>query len=109
MLELCQSLYERHKLITYPRSDCRHLPREQHARAAGVCRAIGQLLPDWQARLAAADLGRRSPAWNDAKVQAHHAIIPTERGTASQLSEQERALYGLIARQYLAQFRNNFV
>ncbi len=108
VLELCQSLYERHKLITYPRSDCRHLPKEQHARAASVCQAIGQLLPDWRSRLAAADLGRRSPAWNDAKVQAHHAIIPTERGTASQLSEPERALYGLIARQYLAQFYPDF-
>ncbi|GAA4498371.1 DNA topoisomerase III [Pseudaeromonas paramecii] len=105
VLDLCQRLYEQHKLITYPRSDSRHLPREHHGRAAQVCGAMTQLLPDWQHRIQSADLTRRSGAWNDAKVQAHHAIIPTERGgDPAKLSRDELALYRLIARQYLAQF-----
>lgn len=105
VLDLCQRLYEQHKLITYPRSDCRHLPKEHHGRAAKVCAAMAQLLPDWQKRIQGADLARRGAAWNDAKVQAHHAIIPTERGLdPAKLSRDELALYRLIARQYLAQF-----
>ncbi|WP_409421195.1 DNA topoisomerase III [Pseudaeromonas sp. ZJS20] len=105
VLDLCQRLYEQHKLITYPRSDCRYLPKEHHGRAAQVSAAMAQLLPDWQERIQGADLTRRGAAWNDAKVQAHHAIIPTERSLdPAKLSRDELALYRLIARQYLAQF-----
>ena len=40
VLDICQSLYERHKLITYPRSDNRYLPKEHHKDAAGIIAAI---------------------------------------------------------------------
>lgn len=49
------------------------------------------------------DASRKSKAWNDAKVGAHHAIIPTER-VVKTLNRQEQQVYWLVSRAYLAQF-----
>lgn len=104
-LDLCQQLYERHKLITYPRSDCRYLPSEHHRQASQVAAAIGMVQPILQPAIQSADFQLRSAAWNDSKVSAHHGIIPTgRRMNGESLSRQELALYTLIARHYLAQF-----
>jgi len=105
VLDLCQQLYERHQLITYPRSDCRHLPTEQHSRAKVVSKAIAQHNDELAAMVAAADFSRISKAWDDHQVQAHHAIIPTEKPqSAANLNLAQRQVYQLIARQYLLQF-----
>ena len=105
VLDVCQSLYERHKLITYPRSDSRHLPSEHFNRAPQVREAIAATAPALAGAVNEADGRIRSKAWNDGKVDAHHAIIPTEkRGNEGSLGADEAKLYGLIARQYLLQF-----
>ena len=105
VLDTCQSLYERHKLVTYPRSDSRYLPREQLAQAPAVIEAIAANNPTLAAFSKHADTGLTSKAWNDAKVDAHHAIIPTLKASgADKLSKAEGQLYELIARQYLCQF-----
>jgi DNA topoisomerase III len=105
VLDICQSLYERHKLITYPRSDSRHLPTEHYGRASRVREAIAATAPTLAGAVAAAKGSLRSKAWNDAKVDAHHAIIPTEKqGNANTLSADESKIYMLVARQYLLQF-----
>ena len=105
VLDNCQQLYERHKLITYPRSDSRHLPKEQWQRAAAVCQAVAANAPALTTAVQQADNRLTSKAWNDAKVAAHHAIIPTEKRMSLQkLSLPQQQLYQLIARQYLAQF-----
>ncbi len=105
VLDACQTLYEKHKLITYPRSDCRYLPKEQVSMAHKVVTAIGSSCPSLCDAGLNADLSLRSRAWNDQKVTAHHAIIPTAKAahTAS-LGRAEAQLYELISRQYLAQF-----
>jgi len=105
VLDICQSLYERHKLITYPRSDSRYLPKGHHAEAAGIAVAIfanpgSSGFSKIRDRL---DFNRQSKAWNDAKVDAHHAIIPTTRQLKT-LTEDEQRVYGLVCRNYLAQF-----
>ena len=105
VLDLAQSLYEKHRLITYPRSDCRYLPEAHHEQAQGVTQAIAATSPDLAESLATLDLTRRNRAWDDAKVDAHHAIIPTlRRAREGQLSEGERKIYDLVARYYLMQF-----
>ncbi|MBY4678483.1 DNA topoisomerase III [Marinobacterium arenosum] len=105
VLDTCQGLYEKHKLITYPRSDCRYLPNEHFAQAGKVTAAIGRVCESLQSALAGADLSLRSKAWNNKKVDAHHAIIPTEKQLdPGRLSATELKVYELIARQYLAQF-----
>lgn len=105
VLDICQSLYEKHKLITYPRSDCRFLPEEHLTQINGVKSAIENNCSALQLAINNADFTLRSKAWNDKKVEAHHAIIPTLRKVRTEsLSSNELAVYQVIATQYLAQF-----
>ncbi|GAB7220503.1 DNA topoisomerase III [Vibrio comitans] len=103
VLDLCQSLYEKYKVITYPRSDCRYLPKEHFQEASSICAAIIANSSEHKVAVENANLTLRSKAWNDAKVDAHHAIIPTPK-KASSLPVQESKVYQLIATQYLMQF-----
>ncbi len=105
VLDSCQSLYEKHKLITYPRSDCRYLPKEHFAQASSVTGAIANNANDLHLAVSGVDLSLKSKVWNDAKVDAHHAIIPTpKKASVNALSSNEMKMYQLIARQYLMQF-----
>ncbi|MGD0679044.1 MAG: DNA topoisomerase 3 [Polyangiaceae bacterium] len=106
VLDACQSLYETHRLVTYPRSDCSHLPEGQHAQAHDVVAAIVARVPSLAAAAAGANLSFRSKAWNDKKVTAHHAIIPTPHAgaAAAHLTAPELAVYEIVCRRYLAQF-----
>lgn len=104
-LDICQKLYETHKLLTYPRSDCRYLPKGHYSDKHSVTQAIAQSSPALAQAVKNADLSLRSKAWDDAKVSAHHAIIPTSRAVdASRLAADEQKIYALVARQYLMQF-----
>lgn len=104
VLDICQRLYETHKLITYPRSDNRYLPNEHFAERFKVMAAISHHLTEYADKPDAVDPNLKNRCWNDSKVEAHHAIIPTARQGQIQLSENERRVYQLIARQYLMQF-----
>jgi len=105
VLDICQALYERHKLITYPRSDSRYLPLEQLSQASSVLAAIDRVSENLVAAVAGADTSLKSKAWNDSRVDAHHAIVPTiKKMDAQKLSAQEVKIYDLVARQYLYQF-----
>ena len=104
VLDICQKLYETHKLITYPRSDNRYLPNEHYNDRFKVMSAIAHHLPEYAEKPEAVDPNIRNRCWNDKKVEAHHAIIPTARQGSVQLTENEKRIYQLIARQYLMQF-----
>ncbi|MBR3457951.1 MAG: DNA topoisomerase III [Selenomonadaceae bacterium] len=105
VLDTMQSLYEK-KLTTYPRSDCDYLPENQFDEAGQVLASV-QAIPreDISRMVEQADTSIRSRAWNDKKISAHHAIIPTriapDFGT---LSDCEQNLYCMVAQAYLAQF-----
>ncbi len=105
VLDSCQALYERHTLITYPRSDCRYLPKAHHAQAPKVLQGACQddtTLGEWYR---GADFSLRSRAWNDSQVGAHHALAPTGKdANFSKLSTAEANIFRLIVRNYLAQF-----
>ncbi|MGE1153333.1 DNA topoisomerase III [Pseudomonas kitaguniensis] len=107
-LDVAQSLYETHKVITYPRSDCGYLPVSQHSDAPKILAALGRADAAVNELMPHIDPQRRSRAWNDAKVSAHHGIIPTGAGKdVSQLTGKHRAVYSLIRARYLAQFLPN--
>lgn len=106
VLEICQSLYDHHKITTYPRADCAYLPTSMIAEAGDVLAAISAL-PDLAKLLPKADANIRSAIWNDKKVSEsdHHAIIPTtKKPDLGALSQEEKLVYEVIARRYLAQF-----
>ncbi len=105
VLDAAQALYEKHNLITYPRSDCRYLPAEHFGEGARVTQAISRTQPELATAVQNADLNLKSKAWNDKKVEAHHAIIPTSKAASPErLSRAELQVYSQIARQYLMQF-----
>ena len=105
VLDTAQKLYEK-KLTTYPRSDCEYLPTNQFSDApailAHLAKAGDELVASW---VPAANPKQKSRAWNDKKISAHHAIIPTTvQADVTKMTNEERNLYHLIARGYLAQF-----
>ncbi|MGO1272678.1 DNA topoisomerase III [Pseudomonas lundensis] len=105
VLNIAQALYETHKATTYPRSDCRYLPESMFNEVPSVFDALLKTDPALQPALRGLDRSLHSRVWNDAKVTAHHAIIPTtEPANLARMSEQERQVYELIRSHYLAQF-----
>ena len=105
VLDVCQSLYEKYQLITYPRSDSRYLPKEQFVQASEVLSVIKSNVPSFTSAVDNANPKLKSKAWDDSKVDAHHAIIPTNRTKAlGSLTPDEAKIYQLIASQYLMQF-----
>lgn len=105
VLDTAQQLYEK-KLTTYPRSDSEYLPVNQFGDAktiiSNLTRSGHPTLAAWAAE---ANLKLKSRAWNDKKITAHHAIIPTTvAANLTKLNERERNIYWLIARGYIAQF-----
>ena len=107
-LDIAQSLYLK-KVTTYPRVDCDYLPESQHADAPRILSALSKApLPT---AFATALLGAKPPlkskAWNDAKVTAHHAIVPTHLdnpGDIQRLDPNELKVYLEIAKRYVLQF-----
>jgi DNA topoisomerase III len=105
VLETMQQLYEK-KLTTYPRSDCNFLPESQFSEADQILGNIKSLPIDGFADLVkSADFTIKSRAWNDGKISAHHAIIPTTmRCSFKDLTSRQQHLYYMVAQAYLAQF-----
>ncbi|MBA8306134.1 DNA topoisomerase III [Klebsiella michiganensis] len=105
LLDIAQSLYETHKATTYPRTDCGYLPLSMQAEVSQVFSALQQTDPALKPLLAQCNIQQKSRVWDDKKITAHHAIIPTTQpADISKMSEDERRVYDLIRRHYLAQF-----
>ncbi|WP_196592504.1 DNA topoisomerase 3 [Pectinatus sottacetonis] len=105
VLDTAQNLYEK-KLTTYPRSDCEYLPQNQFNDAKVILHNLllcgNRELADWTEKT---DFTIRSRAWNDKKISAHHAIIPTQvKVNLAKLPIMEKNIYFLIAQSYIAQF-----
>jgi DNA topoisomerase-3 len=108
-LELAQALYERYKLISYPRTDSRHLSREVAKTLPAGVRAIAAGYPDLLAPgTGERPLGRRFV--DDSKVTDHHAIIPTPISPQSKtLSPDERKIYDLICCRLLSAWHEDYI
>jgi DNA topoisomerase-3 len=105
-LDLAQALYEK-KVITYPRTASRHLSTSVSRELRGHIEAtrVGPYVPFIDTILAQGKLTLTTRHVDDTKVTDHHAIIPTEQRVApAALSPDEKRLYDLIARRFLAAF-----
>jgi DNA topoisomerase III len=108
-LELAQALYERHKLISYPRTDSRHLSQD-------VAKTLPRIVESIQApyrKLLAPGTGERALGRrfvDDSKVSDHHAIIPTAVSPEkAALSADERNVYDLICRRLLGAWHDDHI
>ena len=100
-LKLAQSLYETHKLLTYPRTDSRYLPNDMVPKIARTM----QLLPEPYASFvkAVAPIKKAERIYDDTKISDHHAIVPTDRAAKLDgLTADERNIYDMVARRLVA-------
>ena len=105
VLEIAQSLYDK-KITSYPRTDSEYLNNDQFEQAPEIIRLL-QDIPGLGPAVSGVDMGIRTKVWNSSKVTDHYAIIPTEEATADKvasLSADEKRVFDIIARHYLAQF-----
>jgi DNA topoisomerase-3 len=104
-LGIAQALYERHKVLTYPRTDSKHLPEDYIATVKNTLKS--QL--DWKlGKFAGQALDKNyvkpsARIFNNAKISDHHAIIPTTL-LPTNLSEPELKIYQMVAQRFLAVF-----
>ncbi|MBR7041169.1 MAG: DNA topoisomerase 3 [Clostridia bacterium] len=106
-LKIAQSLYETHKLITYPRTDSRYLPDDMIPKVKHTL----SLLPepyDALVKQATLDFARR--IYDNSKISDHHAIIPTDRkGDLSRLTQDERKIFDLVAKRLISNHYGDYV
>lgn len=104
-LDIMQSLYETHKLLTYPRSDNRYLSDEHYYQAGDIAAAVSSTLPELAPATEGMDKSLKHKAFNASKMEAHHAIVPTTKsGRDIRLTEQEMNVYRLVALHYIGLF-----
>jgi len=108
-LDVAQKLYEAHKLISYPRTDSRHLSRTVAAGLPGVVRAIAPQYPNLVAE-GSGDRPLGTRFVDDTKISDHHAIIPTATSPARMsLGEDERRIYDLVCRRLLMAWHEDYL
>lgn len=104
-LDLAQALYEQHKLLTYPRTDAKHLTPDQESTLPDILKGlapIGVYAPFVQDLLSRQPIKPGSRVINAAEVGDHHAIIPTGKTPGSGLSTDEKRIFDLVVRRFLA-------
>ncbi len=107
-LDVAQTLYERHKLLSYPRTDSRHLSKDVAATLPAIVNAIAAPYQPLAPGTSERPLGKRFV--DDTKVTDHHAIIPTTTTIANaSLSSEERKIYDLVCRRLLSAWHDDHV
>ena len=108
-LRIMQNLYERHKIVTYPRTDSKHLTEDMKdtiyervsACQTGEYKKYAYSIIRNKRKL-------EKSIYNNKKVSDHHAIVPTEQAAVlSDLTSGERKIYDLIVKRFLANFMEN--
>ena len=108
-LDLAQALYERYKLISYPRTDSRHLSADIAQTLPAVVRAIaGPYRKDLAPGTGEGSLGKRFV--DDTKVSDHHAIIPTLVSVEKAVPlPDEKKIYDLVCRRLLSAWHDDHI
>ncbi len=104
-LEVAQALYEKHKVLTYPRTDARYLTPDQVQTLPGILRAVGRIpvYAPFAEGLLQGEIRPGKRVVNAAEVGDHHAILPTDRPVSGlSLSGDEKRIYDLVARRLMA-------
>ncbi len=102
VMDITQSLREKHKAITYNRSDCQYLSEEHFKEAP---KTMEQIIQNIGYRPKELDMTIHSKCFNDKNITAHFAIIPTNnRVDLNRLTEREKNVYLAVCKYYMAQF-----
>lgn len=100
-LKYIQSLYEK-KMVTYPRVDTTFLPNDMYPKVEGILKNM-EPYSNFTAPLLGKPIKKSKKVFDDAKITDHHAIIPTGIKPSGLILE-EKKVYDLIARRFIAAF-----
>lgn len=113
-LSIAQALYEKHKVLTYPRTDSRALPEDYISTVKDTLKLLEgtKLGPFAKEVIKNQWVVKNKKIFDNSKISDHFAIIPTTQLPAKELSEAEQKIYDLVCRRFIAiffppaQFRN---
>ena len=110
-LNTMQALYERHKVLTYPRTDSRYLTKDMTATLADRVKASAKGdLTNIGREILRKGIKEKKSFVNDQKVSDHHAIIPTEESVVlNTLTDKERKIYLLVVKRFLSVLMDPYV
>lgn len=104
-LSLVQSLYEHHKIVTYPRTDSRYLTTDMKETMKERLQAISDFAPEVKTYLKNGGKVKQTKVFQNEKVTDHHGLIPTEqRPRYEKLTQDEQKIYTLIVTRFLGLF-----
>ncbi|THE09481.1 DNA topoisomerase III [Enterococcus hirae] len=104
-LSVVQSLYETHKIVTYPRTDSKYLTNDMKSTMKERLQAISDFAPEVKQYLKNGAVVRQTSVFQDNKVTDHHALLPTEnRPRYEKLSNEEQKIYQMIVTRFLGLF-----
>lgn len=104
-LSLVQSLYEIHKVVTYPRTDSKYLTTDMQNTMKERLQAISDFNPQVKTIIKNGSKVVLKKVFNNALVSDHHALIPTEqRANFAKLSSDEQRIYQMIVSRFLMLF-----
>lgn len=101
-LKLIQGLYEK-KLVTYPRVDTTYLSEDLHPQIPEIMSGL-VYYKEWTASLLSAPIPKHKHIFDDTKVTDHHAIIPTGMSPSANMHMEEKRIYDMVARRFIAAF-----
>ena len=105
-LDIAQSLYEKRKMITYPRTDSRYLSDDMKGKVHNTLRRLNEL-EEYQpyTQPLSGNISFTKRIIDNSKVTDHHAIIPTDgKLRVDSLTEEEKKVFSLVAARFLAVF-----
>ena len=109
-LSLVQSLYETHKVVSYPRTDSKYLPKDIATTLKERLQAIANVDNRAKEYLKNGAQVKQKAVFNDSKVTDHYALIPTEeRPRFEKMSTDESRIYHLIVERFLGLFAEQYV
>ncbi len=104
-LSLVQSLYETHKIVSYPRTDSKYLTTDMKGTMKERLQAIADFSPEVKGYLKNGAVVKQQKVFQNAKVTDHHGLIPTEqRPRYEKLSNDEQKIYQMIVQRFLGLF-----
>ncbi len=111
-LKAAQRLYEKHKLLTYPRTDSRYLPEDYLDKVHEILEACAQNSTTHQAvckKIIKNGLLNKERIFNDKYVSDHFAIIPTGESPSAKLDGDDARIYTLVYSRFLAAFMSQAI
>ena len=111
-LQAAQRLYEKHKLLTYPRTDSRYLPNDYVENVHNVLKEFSAIPTEYSPvckKILKAGLLNKERVFNDKFVSDHFAIIPTGQFPSEKLDGDDAKIFDLVLKRFLAAFMSHAV